>query len=278
MNTTVEMALGEASRRLKRYSESPSSDAQLLLGEALNRPRAWILSHPESELRSDQAAEFEASVNSVLNGAALPYVLGWWEFFGRRFILEPQVLIPRPETELMVEEALGRSSSMPRILDLGTGSGCIAVTLALELPQSCVYASDMSWEALRIARRNAIAHGVDRSVTFVHADLAGVFEGPFDLVCANLPYIATSQLPALAVANREPIAALDGGSHGTQLIHQALEELPRILAAGGCALFEIDPDQAGSVLERAKTSFPSATLSIATDLARRDRLLIIERA
>ncbi len=276
MTTTVGEALERASRKLRQHSDSPGADAQLLLGEAIGRPRAWILAHSEYELSSTELPDFENSLTQVLDGVALPHVLGWWEFYGRRFHIEPQVLIPRPETELMVEEALRRLEPASRILDLGTGSGCIAVTLALELPESHTYASDLSWEALKVTRRNIAAHGVERAVTLVNSNLVEAFAGPFDLICANLPYIASDHLPKLEVAGREPKMALDGGNLGSELIDQTLERLPEILAQGGWALFEIDPDQAAWVLDRARSRFPSAGLRIEKDLAGLDRLLIIE--
>ncbi|MFQ5922098.1 MAG: peptide chain release factor N(5)-glutamine methyltransferase [Anaerolineales bacterium] len=276
MTTTVGEALEGAGPRLRQYSDTPGTDAQLLLAEALGQPRAWILAHPERKMSSAQLAQFEVLLTAVLDGAALPHVLGWWEFYGRRFHLDPQVLIPRPETELMVEEVLSRSEPASRILDLGTGSGCIAVTLALELPESWIYASDLSWDALKVARRNAIAHGVEQSVILINSNLVDAFTGPFDLVCANLPYVATDQLRLLAVASREPAIALDGGSSGTELIYGTLEKLPGILAPGGCALFEIDPDQTAGVVAQARSSFPWSGLSIEKDLAGRERLLIVE--
>ena len=277
MTITIEEALGGAGRKLRRQSDSPGADAQLLLMEALGKPRAWILAHPERELGNGQLAEFEASLTAVLDGAALPHVLGWWEFYGRRFQLEPQVLIPRPETELMVEVALSSSDRGSRILDIGTGSGCMAVTLALEVPESRIVASDLSWEALKVARRNVLTHSVERRVHLINSNLVDAFAGPFDLICANLPYVPTDQLPHLAVASREPAIALDGGTTGTELIFATLERLPRILAPGGRALFEIDPNQASGVIERSSVSFPSATLRIKKDLAGRERLVMIDR-
>jgi release factor glutamine methyltransferase len=276
MTTNIGEALEGASRKLRQHSDSASVDAQLLLGEAIGRPRAWILAHSESELSIAELTEFEGSLTEVLDGAALPHVLGWWEFYGRKFHLEPQVLIPRPETELMVEQALRRPEVESRILDLGTGSGCIAVTLTLELPASHAYASDLSWEALQVARRNILAHGVEQSVTLVNSNLVDAFAGPFDLICANLPYIDSNLLPSLEVAGREPKMSLDGGNFGTELIAKTLERLPGILAEGGCALFEIDPDQAARVIDQARSSFPSAGLRIEKDMAGHDRLLIIE--
>ena len=276
MTTTVHDALEESSRKFQHQSDSASADAQLLLGEALGRPRAWILAHSEYELTRAETAEFEGFVTQVLDGVTLPYVLGWWEFYGRRFYLEPHVLIPRPETELVVDQALLRTERPSRILDLGTGSGCIAITLALEIPRSAVFASDLSWGALKVARRNIGTHGVERTVTLVNANLVDAFSGPFDLICANLPYIASDHLLDLEVADREPQAALDGGRLGTELIVQTLERLPRVLARGGCALFEIDPGQSVGLVDQARLSIPSADTRIEKDLAGRDRLLVIE--
>ncbi len=276
MTTTVGEALRGTVPRLGQHSDTPGTDAQLLLAEALGQPRAWILAHPEHEMSRVQRAQFEVLLAEVLGGAALPHVLGWWEFYGRRFHLDPQVLIPRPETELMVEEVLRRSESAPRILDLGTGSGCIAVTLGLELPDSRIYASDLSWGALEVARRNVISHGVEQNVILINSNLLDAFAGPFDLVCANLPYVANDQLQHLDVASREPVIALDGGPSGVELIHGTLEKLPRILAPGGCALFEIDPDQTSGVIAQARSNFPRSGLRIEKDLAGHDRLLIVE--
>ncbi len=276
MTTTVGEALRGTVPRLGQHSDTPGTDAQLLLAEALGQPRAWILAHPEHEMSRVQRAQFEVLLAEVLGGAALPHVLGWWEFYGRRFHLDPQVLIPRPETELMVEEVLRRSESAPRILDLGTGSGCIAVTLALELPDSRICASDLSWRALEVARRNVIAHRVEKNVNLINSNLIDAFAGPFDLVCANLPYVATDQLQHLDVASREPVIALDGGSSGAELIFGTLEKLPGILAPGGCALFEIDPDQTSGVIAQARSNFPRSGLRIEVDLAGHDRLLIVE--
>ena len=278
MTTTVGEALEGASLQLRPHSDSPGSDAQLLLGESLGKPRAWVLAHPESDLSGVQLAEFETSLAELLGGAALPHVLGWWEFYGRRFQLEPQVLIPRPETELLIEHALNRTVTATSILDVGTGSGCIAVTLALELPESSVTASDLSWEALKVARRNVEDHDVSQQVTLVNSNLVDAFAGPFDLLCANLPYLPTDQLAQLDVACKEPRMALDGGTSGTVFIYEVLERLPGILASGGCALLEIDPDQAAGVLDQARKSLPLAGLMIEKDLAGRDRLLVVERA
>jgi len=278
MTSTVGEVLQRASLQLRQHSESPGSDAQLLVGEALGKSRAWILAHPESELSSDQLTEFETSLSEMLSGIALPHVLGWWEFYGRRFQLEPQVLIPRPETELLIEHALIRTVPAFRILDIGTGSGCIAVTLALEIPEARVTASDLSWEALKVARRNIDYYDVSQQVTLVNSNLVDAFAGQFDLICANLPYIPSDQLAQLDVARREPKLALDGGASGTVYIYEALEMLPRILAQGGCTLFEIGPDQAAGVVDKARRSFPLAELRIEKDLAGRDRLLVVERA
>jgi release factor glutamine methyltransferase len=277
MPHTIGETFDVAASKLRPHSDSPSLDAQLLLAETLAQPKAWILAHPEHTLSSTERAKFDAMLTEVVEGAALPHVLGWWEFYGRRFSLDPQVLIPRPETELMVETALSHVAPHARILEIGTGSGCIAITLALELPRAQIYASDLSWDALQVARHNANAYDVEHAVRLVNADLAEPYSGLFDLICANLPYVATEQLPHLAVASREPTMALDGGSRGTDLIYRALATLPRILAPGGYALFEIDPHQAIGVLTQARHSLPSAQMRIDKDLAGRQRLMVLQR-
>ncbi|MEK6588566.1 MAG: peptide chain release factor N(5)-glutamine methyltransferase [Chloroflexota bacterium] len=276
MTYTIAGALETARRKLRDQTDSSALDAQTLLSAALGRPRAWLLAHPEIELSDEQATRFAESLDRVLAGTALPHVLGEWEFFGRRFRLSPSVLIPRPETERMVELALqwvSRIGTSSRILDVGTGSGCIAVTLALELPGASVIASDVSREALEIARLNAEAHGVLAKIACVQADLLAALVGPFDLLCANLPYVTTEELKILPV--REPLLALDGGPDGLSLISRLVSDLPRCLAPRGAALLEIDPRQAGRVVRMARAALPGSTVEVAQDLAGKDRVVLV---
>lgn len=250
--------------------------AQALLSRLLGRPRSWILAHSEFELTAHQFLAFRRSIDRLVAGEPLPYLLGEWEFYGRNFEVGGSVLIPRPETELMVERALQLGTRAKWILDLGTGSGCVAVSLALELPGALVLATDRSLAALQTAHANARRYGVSGRVRLIAADLLASLNGKFELVCANLPYIPSGRLIDLEVARHEPREALDGGPDGLQLIGRALAELPRVLAKDGAALFEIDAAQADVAAQLAQTTFPRATIRIEPDLAGHQRLLVIE--
>jgi len=273
---TIGAVLESAQRRLQHQSASPTLDAQVLLAATLARSRAWLLAHPEIELNDSQARSYAESLEQVLAGTALPHVLGEWEFFGRRFRLSPAVLIPRPETELVVDKALELARAMdtsPSILEVGTGSGCIAVTLALELPAARVIATDVHRGALGIARLNAQAYGATDRIRFVQADLLDGLLGRFDIVCANLPYVRTAELVGLL--GREPRLALDGGSDGLLLIRRLINDLPRCLRQGGGAVLEIDPRQAEQVIKLAQASLPGSAVEVFPDLAGQDRVVVI---
>jgi release factor glutamine methyltransferase len=277
---TVGEALRHARRGLLAVSESPASDAQLLLAACLGTSRTWILSHPEARLTRRQAARFGTDVQSYATGTPLPYVLGWWEFYGRRFRITPEVLIPRPETEVLVEASLTYLRANPdrrQAADIGTGSGCIAVTLAAEIADLRVAAADRSLPALRIALENARGHRVDGRVAVLQADLAPALAGGFDLICANLPYVPTSELMSLSVGRAEPWSSLDGGGDGLTTIRRLLAQLPEILRSGGRTVLEVGAGQAASVAEVASRLLPQACLETTPDLAGHDRVVVIDR-
>jgi len=275
----VAQALEHGRQELLNRSTTPNLDAQLLLMKAMDQTRAWVLAYPEAELSTTQTRQFQEDLAELAAGAALPYILGWWEFYGRRFKLNRRVLIPRPETELLVEQALSWLQHVDgsRALDLGTGSGCLAVTLAAERPGVRVSASDIEREALQLARLNASWYGVEERMSFVQADLLSPFRGRFDVICANLPYIPTAALADLEVARREPAGALDGGEDGLSLIRRALQDLPRALSPRGLALFEVQPDQAAEVGEAARRVLPGAEVQVRRDLAGLERLVTLSR-
>ncbi len=275
---TIRDALELARDTLQGLTPTPSLDAQLLLMNATGQPRAWILAHAEAKLQGAAAEGFQRSLRRLVNGEALPYVLGWWEFFGRRFRVSPEVMIPRPETELLVDRALrilAERTDSPSVLDLGTGCGTIAVTLAAEEPNLRLVASDLSRGALEIARANAQAYGVVEQIRWVQADLLSPFAAPFDLICANLPYIPSNHLTELVVARREPTLALDGGVDGLAAIGRSLEELPRVLGKGGAALFEIEASQGVTAKRLAEDALRNSQVAVRRDLAGEDRLLDI---
>ena len=264
---------------LESTSDTPGLDAQVLLAHILGVGRAWVISHPEVELDEHQEEALEGALLRLVGGQPLPYVLGEWEFFGLIFELTPQVLIPRPETELIVERALAWLDENPhrrRVVDVGTGSGCIAITLAVKAPDLQVTAVDCSSEALQVTRRNARRHKVERRVQLVQSDLMNVLQGPFDLICANLPYIPTSTLENLAVYQREPGLALDGGPRGLDLIERLLRQSPSRLARGGLLLLEIEASQGSEVHKLARDAFPGAEVQVLADLAGHDRVVSIK--
>ena len=213
----------------------------------------------------------------MANGRPLPYVLGHWEFFGRRYKVTPDVLIPRPETESLVELALAHAKNLnnPKIVDIGTGSGAIAISLAAELPAAQVYASDISRNALHIAQENAQRLGQPQ-IHFLQADLLASFKAEFDLICANLPYIPTGKLQDLAVARWEPQTALDGGESGLNFIKTLLDQSRGRLAENGVILLEIESSLGATSLAAAEEAFPAARISLIQDLSGRDRIIEIK--
>lgn len=264
---------------LNSISDTPALDAQMLLANAMNRSRTWIVAHPEVELEAHEEQKFLISLSRYKNGESLPYILGWWEFYGRRFQVNNSVLIPRPETEHLVESAVSYLRSNPgarKALDVGTGSGCIALSLAREVNDLVIIATDISWEALQIARMNARELKVDSRVRFVQMDLDLGLVGGFDVVCANLPYIPSAILQNLDVGKREPNLALDGGIDGYRYIRPMLRSLPDLLLPGGCALLELETGTGEAVLQMAKSYLKSAKLKLLQDLAGHDRVLFVQ--
>lgn len=270
--------LARLKERFKSTSETPGLDAQVLLTHILKVERSWVLSHPEAELDDAQEQALAKAAERLASGEPLPYVLEAWEFYGLEFKLTPQVLIPRPETELLVELALDYLQENPQrrcAADIGTGSGCIAVTLATRICDLQVLATDISLEALRVASENCIRHQVADRVKLVQADLMPDLEMRFDLICANLPYIPSATLKNLPVYRREPILALDGGECGLDLISRLLMQLPHRLAPGGVVLLEIEASQGSVVSALARQAVAGADIHVMTDLAGHDRIVHI---
>jgi release factor glutamine methyltransferase len=265
--------------RLQSITETPGLDAQVLLAHILGVERAWVLSHPEAELDDFQERALAAAASRLEAGEPLPYILGKWEFYGLEFTLSPEVLIPRPETELLVDLALDWLKAHPKrrsAADIGTGSGCIAVTLANKVPDLQVVATDVSRPALQVAAENCIRHKVADRVSLLQSDLMDNLEGRFDLICANLPYIPTTTLRHLAVFGREPTSALDGGERGLDLIGRLLIQAPDRLTPEGLLLLEIEASQGVEAVDLARQAFPGGDIQVLPDLAGRNRVLYIQ--
>lgn len=287
---TIQNSLFTIKSRLVPHTDTPSLDAQVLLAHLTGQPRAWLLAHPEVSLSSPQLQNLEDALLKLESGLPLPYLLGEWEFFGLKFKVTPDVLIPRPETELLVETALALLKHFPSpagrgargegvyAADIGTGSGCIAISLAVNCPNLHLLATDLSPAALEVARHNAQTHRVADRITFLETDLLPpTFQpSPFTLLCANLPYIPTSTLHTLAVYGREPTLALDGGPDGLTLIERLLAQAATRLAPGGLMLLEIEATQGESAPALARQHFPTADIQVQPDLAGHPRLLCIQ--
>ena len=281
---TISDFLEQASIRLSATSDSPELDAQVLLAHILDKPRTWLVAHPESHLSQQQVASIKKALSKLEAGEPLPYVLGHWEFFSLDLEITPDVLIPRPETELLVErsiEWLEARLERRTIADVGTGSGCIAISIAKNVLGAKVFATDISMSALKVAHRNARRHNIAKRIDFIQCDLLPPHPDPlptelhFDLICANLPYIPTRTLLGLDVYEREPALALDGGTDGLDIIRNLLKIAPKWLAPGGMILLEIEASQGILAVSLAYDAFDNAKIHLHQDLAGNDRLLEI---
>ena len=271
-------ALRWARRSLAESSDTSAGDAQGLVAEAMSQSTAWVLAHPDARLAEQQAAWLDQAVRRCAAGEPLAYVLGWWEFYGRRFQVSPDVLIPRPETESLVDRVLEFLRSHPQvrdIADIGTGSGCVAVTLASEAPDVRVLAVDISRPALEIARANARDHGVDDRIRWVQSDLLTPFRATWDVIVANLPYVPRLRLARLEVARHEPIVALDGGEDGLQTVRRLAVGLTGRLRPSGFAALEIDEGQGEILRDLLTAGLAPAEVRVEADLSGLERFVTV---
>ena len=255
MNVSSELKRLTASLKAAGHEEAVA-EAETLLAHALSCRRLEVYLHGERKLTPAQAAGLAAQVQRLIAGEPLQYVLGVVEFCGRPFQCDPRALIPRPETELLVEKALEFSKiwkqPTPRICDLGTGTGCIAITLALERPHSRIFAVDISAAALALAHANAERHGVADRIEFREADLLAPFAAhSLDLIISNPPYVSTAEWMELAppIRDHEPRCALDGGPEGLDVIQKLISQAAEKLLPNGFLALEIGEDQGRRVAD-----------------------------
>jgi release factor glutamine methyltransferase len=270
--------LSDLHQRLKPVSETPLLDAQVLCAFVLEKPRAWIQAYPENAISCSQQKTLYEYLARLLSGEPLPYILGRWEFYGLEFKVTPDTLIPRPETELLIEHALiwlDDNSGPCMAADIGTGCGCIAVSLAANKPDIRMLASDISFPALQIAKSNARHHRRGHAISFVQCDLIPPIEVKFDLICANLPYIPSGRLSSLTVADWEPEISLNGGRDGLDQIRRLLAGSRGRISSNGAVLLEVDICNAARAANFARQIYPQAEVKVIQDLSGRDRLLIL---
>jgi release factor glutamine methyltransferase len=239
--------------------ENPRLNAELLLARSLNLSREGLYTHLQDPSREEEKEKFERLIKKRLSGEPLQYLLGYQEFWSIHFKVDPRVLIPRPETELLVEQSLSiLSENFPRstlyVLEIGTGSGVIAISLAKEVRDLFIVATDISGEALLLARENAKSAGVLHRIEFINGDLFSPIrlmreKEPFDLILSNPPYIHRSQIQNLAseIKDHEPAIALDGGEDGMEYYRSIVSQGPSYLRRGGWLLLEVGEKQGENV-------------------------------
>jgi release factor glutamine methyltransferase len=279
---TLRQALQRASEALASHDiEDATLEAELLLRHALRMSRTGLYAELGQEFPPDKTETFWQLIGRRLAHEPTAYILGRREFFGLDLYVDHRVLIPRPESELLVEKAieLAPLGSPRRLLaDIGTGSGAIAISLALNLPQSRIYATDASAAALEVAAVNCERHKVADQVWLLQGDMLAPLPQPIDLIVANLPYIEEGALSQLSAEIRwfEPMSALAGGADGLESIGRLLAQAGGKLRPQGCLVLEVGRGQAEAVTSLAESHFPHARVGLAPDLSGMGRTVIVE--
>ncbi|MDP3045877.1 MAG: peptide chain release factor N(5)-glutamine methyltransferase [Chloroflexota bacterium] len=257
-------------------------EAEVLLCHVLGVDRAALYAGPTQPLGASTAALFRSLVARRLNGEPVAYIIGTRDFYGLTFRVGPGVLIPRPETELLVERALAAASRMarPAIADVGCGSGCVGIALAAHLPRASVWAIDLCEGALVVTNENAARLGVGSRVTTLQGDLLGPLPAPVDLIVANLPYVNTRDLAELApsIVKFEPLLALSGGITGLDQIRRLVDQSPPHLRPGGSLLLEVGYDQGDAVADLVRARFAGASVESWRDLGGHVRVVGVQLA
>jgi len=277
---TLAEALHAAQSRLREAGiDDAGLEAEVLLRHALDLDRAQLYARLHEGLDETHRADFQRLINRRVAHEPTAYIVGHKEFYGIDLEVTPDALVPRPETELLVDEALRVAPDGPcAIADVGTGCGAIAVALATRLPQAVIYAIDDSERALALAARNVERLGLTSRVRPVHGDLLDPLPEAVDLIVTNLPYVKTRDWEALPpeIREHEPRAALDSGPNGTEALERLLRVAPSYLRPKGRLLAEIAWDEGELLVEVARECFPRARVTIEKDLAGLDRILMIQ--
>lgn len=281
--TTIGRAIVAATRRLEEAgSETANLDAQVLLAHLLGVDRVWLFAHYDQKLDPQQTERYAELVARRAAAEPVAYLVGHREFYGIDLCVDPRVLIPRPETELLVDAVLDHIESRPdkcvRMVDVGTGSGAIALAVAANCPTAAIYAVDLSADALAVAQRNVDQLDERKQITLIQGDLLDSLPERVDIIAANLPYIATAVYDTLAadVRDYEPRLALVAGPEGLDTIYRLLSQAPAHLNPGGVIFLEIAHDQGPAVVEMAKALLPQAsTVALHQDYHGYHRLVVI---
>ena len=278
--------LAAASRLADAEIDTPQLDSAVLLAHVLSVSKAWLYAHPRRQLTNDEIGKYEALVRRRMCHEPTAYLIGYRSFYGLDVTVDRRVLIPRPETEMLVERVLAhlkemiREGQTPRVADVGTGSGAIATAIAVNAPQVVMYATDVSDDALQVAAQNVWRYGLGEQVQLIPGDLLDALPEPVDVIVANLPYVATPALQGLArqVRDYEPILALDGGPDGLQVIAHFFRSLQTpagrgMLRPGARLYLEIGMDQGAAARAMAESAFAEARVEVHVDYAGLDRVI-----
>jgi len=271
---TLKQALSRAREILVANNvEDARLESELLLRHALKIDQIQLYQDLNRELKPEQEKTFWELIKRRLNGEPTAYITGHREFYGFDFYVAPSVLIPRPESELLVEKALALAQNRPisTIAEIGTGCGAIAISLVLNLPQTKIYATDISTPALKVALFNCQKHRALNRIYLLQGDMLDPLPEPVDLIIANLPYVREPELPRLT--NFEPRLALDGGADGLEKIHQLCCQVSYKLSPDGCLLLEIGQGQGTAVTTLLRNLFPSAKIEVIPDLSGIERVV-----
>ena len=279
------MTIREALARAKKaFASGKVEDArlesELLLRHALRIGQVQLYQEPDRRLAPREEAGFWRLVERRLGGEPTAYITGRREFYGLSFSVDSSVLVPRPESELLVDAALqiARSRPVTRVAEIGTGCGAIAIILALSLPEARIYATDISAPALKVARLNCQNHGVADRICLLAGDMLDPLPGPVDLIVANLPYVPELEVSRLGLADFEPLLALDGGRDGLEKIGRLCSGVGDRLRPGGFLLLEVGQGQGMAVTALLRRLFPSAGIEVIPDLAGIDRVMVLSLA
>jgi release factor glutamine methyltransferase len=281
---TLSEALRRGRKRLALAgSTTPGLDAEVLLRHVLGIDRTEFFVRLPEPIAAGVLACYDRLLGERAGNIPIAYLTGEREFMGLAFAVDPGVLVPRPETELLVAWAVswlgGRGHDRVTVVDVGTGSGAIAISIAAAMEPDWpgrIIASDISPVALAVAVRNRLRLDLHQRVALVQGSLASWLGGPVDLMLANLPYLRPAQIAENPTLAAEPPLALDGGPNGLDLIQRLLEDAPRVLAPAGAIGLEIDPSQRGDVISMARRAFPGSDIQVLCDLAGFDRHVVIQ--
>lgn len=285
---TIAEAIYQAAQKLSGAGiENARLDAEVLLSHILERDRAWLITHSNDSLGNERHKLFEEAIDRRSGREPLQYIIGKQEFWGLDFIVSPDVLIPRPETELLVEAAVKivkGNSARAAVVDLCTGSGCVAISLAREIEDARIFATDMSMQALVVARMNARTHGVSDHIRFMNGNLFQPLEeldlrDRVDVITANPPYIRSGDLPVLQaeVKDYEPEIALIAGPEGTEIQKRIIENASAFLKKQGALIMEMGLGQAETLTRMVKEAGAYNTTDILKDLAGIDRVIVVRK-